>query len=167
GGVSAPRRAGATPLPDTPPPPGRGGLAAGAALPGHAGGGGGAGDGQPRPGRGRRRPAQARRAELPRHGRSGTGAVRAPARAGVAGGRPRPRRARPGAWAGPHPAAPPTRGRTVRTGQTARRRTASATLPRRVRLSPVRPWLPITIRSQPDPRATLRISAAGWPCLRR
>jgi acetyl coenzyme A synthetase (ADP forming)-like protein len=56
---------------------------------------------------------------------------------------------------------------TVSTGQGACRRTCSATLPISSRPSPVRPCVPITIRSQQSSWATRRISAEGSPSVKR
>jgi hypothetical protein len=52
---------------------------------------------------------------------------------------------------------------TVGTGQEALRTTRSATLPIISRLNPVRPCVPITMRSHPASRVTPRISTAGSP----
>lgn len=51
--------------------------------------------------------------------------------------------------------------RTVKTGQMARRRTRSATLPLAKRSSPERPWVPMAIRSAASDSASCRITTGG------
>ena len=53
--------------------------------------------------------------------------------------------------------------RTVRTGQVARRRTRSATLPSSARSSPPRPCVPITMRAARSCVASATISLCGTP----
>src|SRR4029453_2360541 len=77
---------------------------------------------------------------------------------GRGGRRPRPFPARGAqgdllAWHGSSFPSRAQRLRTVSTGQGARRITRSATLPRRTLERPLRPWVPITIRSARRRRA--------------
>ena len=51
----------------------------------------------------------------------------------------------------------------MNTGHGAVRTMVSATLPSRIWRRPVRPWVPMTIRSTPSSPATCRISSAGLP----
>ena len=52
---------------------------------------------------------------------------------------------------------------TASTGQSARGTTYSVTLPMNSRLSPVRPWVPMTISPQSSSAAARRISSAASP----